>query len=267
MRLLGEPGQHPEGLFFPDTYLFGKGTGTSRSCAQARTRMKKRAGSRMGRPRGRPADRDALRGVDTRLDRRKGNRARGRAARASAVYSWSGCGSGCGCRPIRPSSTASARNSTATSAARISSGRPLQYLHARRPAADTDRPARSRGTASCGATRRARRALSSSRPGLATAATSSRRRSASTSTRLPSISAGSGIRTGGVECAADSSPSRAAKASARARRSAARLRGCELPAVEVSSRASPAARRGRSVCASCCSSDPRSRCHRHASCC
>jgi UPF0755 protein len=41
----------------------------------------------------------------------------------------------------------------------------------------------------------------SSRPGWATAATSSRRRTASTSVRLPSISAGSGIRTGGVECA------------------------------------------------------------------
>ena len=26
MTLLGEPGRHPEGLFFPDTYLYGKGT-------------------------------------------------------------------------------------------------------------------------------------------------------------------------------------------------------------------------------------------------
>ena len=40
MRLLGEPGQHPEGLFFPDTYLFDKGTEDLEILRQARTQMK-----------------------------------------------------------------------------------------------------------------------------------------------------------------------------------------------------------------------------------
>jgi len=39
MRLLGEPGQHPEGLFFPDTYLFDKGTSDLEILRQARARM------------------------------------------------------------------------------------------------------------------------------------------------------------------------------------------------------------------------------------
>lgn len=41
MSLLGEPGQHPEGLFFPDTYLFGKGTADLEILRQARARMRK----------------------------------------------------------------------------------------------------------------------------------------------------------------------------------------------------------------------------------
>jgi UPF0755 protein len=40
MRRLGEPGQHPEGLFFPDTYLFGKGTADLEILRQARARMR-----------------------------------------------------------------------------------------------------------------------------------------------------------------------------------------------------------------------------------
>ena len=41
MRKLGEEGRHPEGLFFPDTYLFGKGTRDIDVLRQARERMRK----------------------------------------------------------------------------------------------------------------------------------------------------------------------------------------------------------------------------------
>jgi UPF0755 protein len=41
MRDLGEEGRHPEGLFFPDTYLFGKGTRDLDVLRQARDRMRK----------------------------------------------------------------------------------------------------------------------------------------------------------------------------------------------------------------------------------
>jgi len=41
MRALDEPGQHPEGLFFPDTYVFGKGTTDLEILRQARARMRR----------------------------------------------------------------------------------------------------------------------------------------------------------------------------------------------------------------------------------
>lgn len=41
MARLGETGRHPEGLFFPDTYLFGKGTRDIELLRQARDRMRK----------------------------------------------------------------------------------------------------------------------------------------------------------------------------------------------------------------------------------
>jgi UPF0755 protein len=41
MAALGEPGVPPEGLFFPDTYLFGKGTADVEILRQARARMKR----------------------------------------------------------------------------------------------------------------------------------------------------------------------------------------------------------------------------------
>jgi UPF0755 protein len=41
MRALGEEGRHPEGLFFPDTYLFGRGTRDIDVLRQARERMRK----------------------------------------------------------------------------------------------------------------------------------------------------------------------------------------------------------------------------------
>jgi len=41
MTRLGEPGRHPEGLFFPDTYLFGKGTRDLDLLRQARDRMRR----------------------------------------------------------------------------------------------------------------------------------------------------------------------------------------------------------------------------------
>jgi UPF0755 protein len=41
MRELGEEGRHPEGLFFPDTYLFGKGSQDLDVLRQARDRMRK----------------------------------------------------------------------------------------------------------------------------------------------------------------------------------------------------------------------------------
>ena len=51
MQLLGEPGQHPEGLFFPDTYRFRKGTSDLEILRQARGPHEGRAVGRMGRPR------------------------------------------------------------------------------------------------------------------------------------------------------------------------------------------------------------------------
>ena len=41
MRALGEPGMRPEGLFFPDTYLFGKNTTDVDILKQARERMRR----------------------------------------------------------------------------------------------------------------------------------------------------------------------------------------------------------------------------------
>lgn len=41
MAALGEPGTPPEGLFFPDTYLFGKGTADVEILRQARDRMRR----------------------------------------------------------------------------------------------------------------------------------------------------------------------------------------------------------------------------------
>lgn len=41
MRELGEEGRHPEGQFFPDTYLFGKGTRDIDVLRQARERMRR----------------------------------------------------------------------------------------------------------------------------------------------------------------------------------------------------------------------------------
>ena len=41
MTALGEDGMHPEGLFFPDTYLFGKGTTDLEILRQARERMRR----------------------------------------------------------------------------------------------------------------------------------------------------------------------------------------------------------------------------------
>ncbi len=41
MVLLGEGGQHPEGLFFPDTYLFDKGTTDVELLRQSRDRMRR----------------------------------------------------------------------------------------------------------------------------------------------------------------------------------------------------------------------------------
>jgi UPF0755 protein len=40
MRALGEPGRPPEGLFFPDTYVFSRGTSDVEILRQARERMK-----------------------------------------------------------------------------------------------------------------------------------------------------------------------------------------------------------------------------------
>lgn len=40
MTLLGEEGRHPEGLFFPDTYLYGKGTQDVELLRHARDRMR-----------------------------------------------------------------------------------------------------------------------------------------------------------------------------------------------------------------------------------
>jgi UPF0755 protein len=48
MSLLGEAGRHPEGLFFPDTYLFGKGTSDVEVLRQARDRMRKELAAAWG---------------------------------------------------------------------------------------------------------------------------------------------------------------------------------------------------------------------------
>jgi UPF0755 protein len=48
MRALGEGGKHPEGLFFPDTYLFGKGTRDIDLLRQSRARMRKELAAAWG---------------------------------------------------------------------------------------------------------------------------------------------------------------------------------------------------------------------------
>jgi UPF0755 protein len=48
MRALGEDGKHPEGLFFPDTYLFGKGTSDIDVLRQSRERMRKELAAAWG---------------------------------------------------------------------------------------------------------------------------------------------------------------------------------------------------------------------------
>jgi len=48
MRALGEDGRHPEGLFFPDTYLFGKGTRDLDVLRQSRERMRKELAAAWG---------------------------------------------------------------------------------------------------------------------------------------------------------------------------------------------------------------------------
>lgn len=44
MRMLGEPDRSPEGLFFPDTYVYGKGVSDVEILRQARTRMRDELG-------------------------------------------------------------------------------------------------------------------------------------------------------------------------------------------------------------------------------
>jgi UPF0755 protein len=57
MRALGEPGVPPEGLFFPDTYLFGKGSTDLDIFKQARERMKRELNRAWdGRDKGLPLD-------------------------------------------------------------------------------------------------------------------------------------------------------------------------------------------------------------------
>ena len=73
MQRLGPNEAHPEGLFFPDTYLFA---GAQR-CRVLRARhraMAKRARRGLGATRARPAARKPVRGAHTRLDRGEGNR-------------------------------------------------------------------------------------------------------------------------------------------------------------------------------------------------
>jgi UPF0755 protein len=48
MRALGEDGKPPEGLFFPDTYLFGKGTRDIDVLQQSRDRMRKELAAAWG---------------------------------------------------------------------------------------------------------------------------------------------------------------------------------------------------------------------------
>jgi UPF0755 protein len=48
MAALGEPDQHPEGLFFPDTYLFPRGTSDIEILRQARERMRERLATAWG---------------------------------------------------------------------------------------------------------------------------------------------------------------------------------------------------------------------------
>ncbi len=48
MRALGEDGMNPEGLFFPDTYLFGKGTRDIDLLRQSRDRMRKELAAAWG---------------------------------------------------------------------------------------------------------------------------------------------------------------------------------------------------------------------------
>ena len=169
--------QHPEGLFFPDTYLFGKGTTDLEILRQARDRM--RANSTRRGPAG-PTDlpfEHALRGADPGLDRREGNGARQRAAaHRRRVHRAAAHRHAAADRPdgdLRPGH----RLRRQPAASRPRARRAVQYLHARGPAADADRAAGRRGAARRGAARTSATNCTSWPPACRTAATSSRARS------------------------------------------------------------------------------------------
>ena len=103
MTRLGEAGRHPEGLFFPDTYLFGKGTRDIDLLRQARDRMRKELDDGLGRAASTdlPLQDEYQALILASIVERETGAGR-RARRGSPASSSSGCAAACGCRPTRP---------------------------------------------------------------------------------------------------------------------------------------------------------------------
>ena len=256
MQLLGEPGQHPEGLFFPDTYLFDKGTSDLEILRQSRAPDEAPSCGRMGRPRGRPALATPYEALILASIVEKETALAAERARIGGVFAERlRRGMRLQTDPTVIYGIGAKFDGNLRRSDLERDGPYNTYMRAGLPP-DTDRPARGRVRCAQRCARRARRDLLRRDRAWRRQPQVLENASPSTSRGQPSTSRRLRQRTGGAECDGVSSRSRAAKASARdaGRRAAAWLRA---PASRSSIPASPVERRARSVCASCCSSDAR----------
>ena len=102
MKALGAPGQHPEGRFLPETYLYTRGDSDLDVLKRAHEAMDKALAAAWEQRAPDTRAQDAGRDADAGVDRREGNRRRRRSGRRSPACSRAGSRSACACRPIRP---------------------------------------------------------------------------------------------------------------------------------------------------------------------
>ena len=168
---------HPEGLFFPDTYRFPRGTSDRELLRQAHARLETELAAAWSRRACGLAVRHAVRGAHPGVPRRERNRRRRRAAAHRGRLRQSAAkGNAAADRPLRDlRSRRRVRRQPAPQGSRDRHA--VQHVHARGPAADADRARRARGARGRRPARRRRTRCISSRPGSATAATFSPSRS------------------------------------------------------------------------------------------
>ncbi len=146
-------GSTPRGSSFRTPTCSARARADLEILRQARARMRIELAAAWSERAERPADRDAVRGADPRLDRREGNRARGGAAahrrRIRGAPAARHAAADRSDRDLRHRPEVRRQPPALRPRAR----RPLQYLHARRTASDTDRPAGRRRAACSGAAR------------------------------------------------------------------------------------------------------------------